>query len=214
MEVEKGPPPAADKEKKSLESASSPISQSGSHGRPKLLIPPPTTPPRDLRSAGLERGLTMSKSTFAGFCLTAFACGIVTTVALDRVWPRMEGDGGRAEQTAAMQVRPDVQVVAPVPVAPMPPQQAEPARDERPMEKAEVPPAFALKETAAVKVEAPKLPRVAGSPTPIARKRVAARPAPSEPVGRTTSTSSVDEAGKLDEDAPLPPKAKWTDPFE
>ena len=31
------------------------------------------------------RGLTMSRSTFAGFCLTAFACGIVTTVAVDRV---------------------------------------------------------------------------------------------------------------------------------
>ena len=35
-----------------------------------------------------------------------------------------------------------------------------------------------------------------------------------EPVGRSTSTASVDEAGTPDEDAPLPPKAKWTDPFE
>jgi hypothetical protein len=56
--------------------------------RPFSYPPPVTTPyPRKV-TAELSGGITMAKTTFAGFCLTAFAFGIVTAVLIDRIRPR------------------------------------------------------------------------------------------------------------------------------
>jgi hypothetical protein len=79
--------------------------------RPISNPPPVTTPyPRKV-TAELSGGITMAKATFAGFCLTAFAFGIVTAVLIDRVWPR------RYEEPAAMRLEP---LPVPAPRAPKP----------------------------------------------------------------------------------------------
>ena len=77
--------------------------------RPFSYPPPVTTPyPRKV-TAELSGGITMAKTTFAGFCLTAFAFGIVTTVLIDRIWPRTY------EEPAATRLEP-----LPVPPTPAP----------------------------------------------------------------------------------------------
>ncbi len=67
-----------------------------------LSYPPQVTPYPRQPTGELVRGITMAKSTFAGFCLIAFAFGIVTTVMIDRIWPRVEEEPAtRLEPMAA-----------------------------------------------------------------------------------------------------------------
>jgi hypothetical protein len=92
--------------------------------RPISYPPPVTTPYQRKVTAELSGGITMAKATFAGFCLTAFAFGIVTTILIDRIWPR------RYEEPAATRLQP---LPAPTPPAPKPfVPEIRPMTDEKP----------------------------------------------------------------------------------
>jgi hypothetical protein len=95
-----------------------------------LSYPPQVTPYPRQPSGELVRGITMAKSTFAGFCLIAFAFGIVTTVMIDRIWPRVEEEPATrlepiAAEPPARPIAPEIQPIdstrpAPPPAAPSP----------------------------------------------------------------------------------------------
>jgi hypothetical protein len=95
---------------KVVETPAAPVASPAAAARAPTTMP---TPPRPIPSptpvttpyprkvtAELSGGITMAKTTFAGFCLTAFAFGIVTTVLIDRIWPR------RYEEPAATRLEP------------------------------------------------------------------------------------------------------------
>jgi hypothetical protein len=169
-------------------------------GQPQLsplLLPPtrPTQPP-----VQMVRALKLSKSVFAGVCLSAFAAGIVTKVVIDRFMLRQGNDAPvLSEQAPAppapRQMAPEFQALPP----------PEPARPSEP----EVEP---LAPTP-VKVAAPT-PAKAVVPTPtkaVARasnKGAAAhRAAKAQRNGRTKRPPSVASA-TTNEPAP-----SWNDPF-
>ena len=147
----------------------------------------------------IERGVLIGRSTLAGLCLTAFACGIITTVAINHGGHAPEVvQQARVEQqqpTAAEEppaapapAKPaDVVAAAPAPADPLVVQMAAApaAAPERAVDK---PPAQAV---------AARTPRPPVTRTPPARRRATpAAPAQAEP------TAS----------APAAP-AKWVDPF-
>ena len=87
MQVERTPAPIVEPTAEPTEVEPSVESGSGQTTGVILTRRPTPRPEALARAADVVRGLTMARSTFAGFCLTAFACGILTTVAIDRVWP-------------------------------------------------------------------------------------------------------------------------------
>jgi hypothetical protein len=76
------------------------------HGQPSrgLLLPPPTSAPRP--PVQMVRALKISKSVFAGVCLTAFAAGIVTKVAIDSLLLRQGSESPVVTARAAASIPP------------------------------------------------------------------------------------------------------------
>jgi len=165
-----------------------------------------------------ERQILLARGTLIGICLTAFACGIVTTVALDRHHFRALEHELRTHETeqAAVATTPPAEPVieAPAPPAPAPAAAApdpvvvqlgtpasapvetsKPAEAPKPAEPSskaavDAPPRTATA-TATARVAAARTPRPAAAPRPAAHHKPATGLAP---------------------DAPAP-SADWVDPF-
>ena len=162
------------------------------------------TPPGIRTSSIAKAGeVVLSKNTLIGFCLTAFACGIVTTLAIER------GGHSRAIEHEAVSARPIDPTISrpaePAPVAPaavVAPPPSDPvvvklatAADTKPM----LPPAPLPRkvQAAAAHVAPAAAPPV--RPAPVRAKR------PTAP-----AATPADELGT----APAAPAKKWVDPFE
>ncbi len=150
-----------------------------------------------------ERQIALTRSTLIGICLTAFACGIVTTVALDRHHFRtLEHELRAAEQA----------VVAP-PSPPEPVQEA-PA-PQAPAAPVAAPVVVQLGTESAAPVEPSKPAAEPGKPVDLPAKPAIARAA----VARTPRPTAAPRpamhhkaAGETAPDAPAA-GADWVDPF-
>jgi hypothetical protein len=172
--------------------------------------------------------LALAKSTLVGLCLTAFSCGIMCTVAVDRYWPRARAEcvGAPAGTTHAVGAPPAPVIEAPVlpaalpaasvaEVMPLPPyEQKQPATDKvvaAAVGAAHTPPP----------APGPGCPRRrrARFPSPwVRRHRRSAGPAAP---GRTAPAQGRAVARKrpgpatvaADKPSSASPTATWTDPF-
>jgi hypothetical protein len=203
----------------------------------RLALPAPTEPPlARLQTLGpdrSEREVVIARSTLIGICLTAFACGIVTTVALDRHHFRaMERDLLRAhdEQTAfappeqppapapapaAEMAPPQPQAAAPAPVAPAPAPAAAPA----PAPAAPVAEPVVVQMAAPAAVDTPPAKAVAEPPKPVADSakpataRVAVARTPRPPAAARPVVHHKAAAEAATESAPASQTGEWKDPF-
>jgi outer membrane biosynthesis protein TonB len=116
--------------------------------------------------------VNLAKTTLIGVCLMTFSGGIVTTVAIDRYWPRGRPEcGGVAPASAAalvpaqgFEATPQLPVSAAVAEVPPPAPPAAPAAPAAP--------------EPAPTVVAPANPALAAKPAPAAKPALAAKPAP------------------------------------
>jgi len=146
----------------------------------------------------LERGLTMSRSTFAGFCLTAFACGIVTTVAVDRLRFRASDDiASRTDPPRGPSV------AAAAPRAPTQPAEPRVVPEIRVLPAAEPAPAAPSGEPAVA-------PTPAHAEAPVRRQLVRDVTPPIQPARKRRAATPSSAEGPADP----PPTERWTDPFE
>ena len=169
--------------------------------------------PRASAKPQMVRGLTMSRSAFAGFCLTAFACGIVTTVAVDRIRPGGD-DSARAETTralpAAVQIAPALEVHELAPPAPPPAATVvtTPAPEAGPARVAATAPRPAAP-VAAARRQQPDIGRV---PEKTPGPRQVNRAATSS--GSAPARKHAPAAAARPEGASDAPTETWSDPFE
>jgi hypothetical protein len=145
----------------------------------------------------------MSRSTFAGFCLTAFACGIVTTVAVDRVRPRADDD-------VMVRTEPPSSVATPSTRAPA---AASPLPAPRILPEIRLLPVAAQVEPMAAQVEQtpPATAMSARAETVVRRQTVREASPPIQPARKRRAAATAPGA----QSPPEPPATeRWTDPFE
>jgi hypothetical protein len=151
-----------------------------------------------IRSSAIAKPgeVVLSKNTLIGLCLTAFACGIVTTLAIDRLGHTRASEH---EMATAREAEP---TAAPAPAPePVPVPAAQPAA---------ATPAAAAADPVVVKL--PAVVDVATPPAPAASPRKPLRPLPAKPAPlhkKLTSDLATDSTP-----APSPAPKKWVDPFE
>ena len=187
-----------------------PGTQSGSHGRPSV-VP----------DNQLVQGVALAKSTLVGLCLTAFSCGIMCTVAVDRYWPRARTECVGAQAGATTRAAMDPAIGAPAQAAPvqaanvadvvsLPPYGEKlPTADKVvAVDTAAVPPTPAPAIAAAA---SPPALRAVDSPSPGARAPAVARVAPAQ--GRTVVRKRPSSTAAAADRSPSAPTATWTDPF-
>ena len=190
--------------------------QSGSHTRT------PVAP-----TGQMVPGVALAKSTLIGLCLTAFSCGIMCTVAVDRYWPRARAECG-GTQTGATHA-------ATAPTAPV--EAAAPAAVASAASGADVTllPPYGEKLPTAEKVAAAEVevaaapaapvPAVAAAPVPRARAVGSTAPAPGPAALRAAAPARVTPAqgrtvvrkrpgpATAAADRSSSPTESWTDPF-
>jgi len=194
----------------------------GSAPTERLALPAPTEPPlarlQTLSIDRPEREVVLARSTLIGICLTAFACGIVTTVALDRHHvSAMEREMLRAhdEQAAVESPAPapapaaemaPPQAVAPAPVAAAPAPVAEPVVVQLGTPASvDTPPAKPVAEPAKPVADAPK---------PATARAAAARtPRPPAPARPAAHHKTAAEATPGTAPPASPAAGEWKDPF-
>jgi hypothetical protein len=203
----------------------------GSAPTERLALPAPTEPPLSrLQSLSdderPEKAVVLTRSTLIGLCLTAFACGIVTTVALDRHHFRaMERDLLRAHESETVAATPPPEPVAePAPVAP-PAAQVEPAKPAMPATEPVVvqlgaqgaidtPPAKPIAEPVKTVAEPtkPAPVHVAAARTP---RPVSPAPAPARPIVHHKAPAPTEAAPEPTTPAKPAPATvpEWKDPF-
>lgn len=179
----------------------------------------------------LVGGVALAKSTLIGLCLTAFSCGIMCTVAVDRYWPRARTEcvGAQPGTThAAAPANPVIEAPArPGPgkaptaadVVSLPPYGEKlptadkiVAVDSAPVSPAAVSPAAVPSPPApTVAAAAPSRARPAVSPAPAPRTAAPARLAPAQ--GRTVVRKRPGPATAAASTPSSPPTETWTDPF-
>jgi hypothetical protein len=175
--------------------------------RPRRISEP--VPPLSFNDEGGRIG-ARTKFALAGLALTAFSCGMMFMVAVDRVWPRARPlcEAVPAESVSpAYPATPAVELARePVRTAPeraaVPPPAVEPMPTARPLPAAKLAPAPA------------PAPRVVRAPAPAPRAPIAA-PAPVAH-GRATITARKRPAAGAPSAAAtgtLAPTESWTDPF-
>jgi hypothetical protein len=195
-----------------------PSAQSGSHSRP------PVAP-----EGAMVQGVALAKSTLVGLCLTAFSCGIMCTVAVDRYWPRA--------RTECVGAQPGATTRAAAPVEPViePPAQPAPAKAASVAEVVSLPPygeklptadkvvaveaaAAAPAAVAVAPAPAPSMPpavapraRPVASPAPAPRTAAPARLGPAQ--GRTVVRKRPGPAAVAADQSSAAPTETWTDPF-
>jgi hypothetical protein len=192
------------------------VSQSGSHTRP------PVTP-----TGQMVPGVALAKSTLIGLCLTAFSCGIMCTVAVDRYWPRARTECGGTQTGATHAAAPTapVEVAAPVAVAPtasvadvtmLPPYGEKlPTADKVVAAEVEGAAAPAAPAPAVATAPAPQA-RAATRTSPALRAPAprAAAPARTTPAqGRAVVRKRPGPATAAADKSPSSPTESWTDPF-
>lgn len=166
-------------------------------------------PSGSTRAVELVPGLTMSKSAFAGFCLTAFAGGVVTTVLVDRISGRSAPSAARgAEERGpkpAPPARPNV----------VPEFEALPAKTAPAAGATEAPRTGGiaggiaiepLGETRSANPSSPPPPRPARTTPPRGRT------APARKIAASAGASTATKGGGGELDA-RPRGPGWTDPF-
>ena len=197
-----------------------PSAQGGSHSRPGVAP--------EGQSAQLVQGVALAKSTLVGLCLTAFSCGIMCTVAVDRYWPRARTEcvGAQPGTThAAAPANPVIEAPArPGPgkastsadVVSLPPYGEKlPTADEvvaveaAAVAPAAVPPAPAV--AVAVAVATPPRARPVASLSAAPRAAAPVRLAPAQ--GRTVVRKRPGPATAAVDTSSSSPTETWTDPF-
>ncbi len=192
-----------------------PSAQGGSHSRPGVAP--------EGQSAQLVQGVSLAKSTLVGLCLTAFSCGIMCTVAVDRYWPRARTECvGTQPGTSHAAAPADPVIEAPARPGPgkgssadvvsLPPYGEKlPTADKVVAVAAAAVAPAAVPPTPALAVAAPPRARPVASPSPALRAAAPVRLAPAQ--GRTVvrkrpgpTTAAVDTSASS-------PTETWTDPF-
>jgi hypothetical protein len=172
----------------------------------------------------LIQGVALAKSTLVGLCLTAFSCGIMCTVAVDRYWPRARTECvGTLPATTHAAAPADPVIQAPVRPAPAPAASA--------ADVVSLPPYGEKLSTAdkVVAVEAAAVVPAAAPPTPVPvlaaaappRARPVVAPSPAQrtaaparlaPAQGPTAVRKRSGAAAADTSSPSPTET-WSDPF-
>jgi hypothetical protein len=153
----------------------------------------------------IEKGVLIGKSTLAGLCLTAFACGIIATVAIDHRGGAPVAQAPVAHAAPAPETTP---VAAPAPQA-----IAEAPSNPAPGATASVP---VVVQMAATPAAAPESTPQKAAPTPAVAAARAARPsvvARTPPVRRHVPPAGEPGTGTDAPPSTPPAAAKWVDPF-
>lgn len=182
-----------------------PSTQSGSHSRQQVVAPAPAP------DSQLVHGIALAKSTLVGLCLTAFSCGIMCTVAIDRYWPRARTECVGAQPGTTHAAAP----TGPVIEAP-----ARPASANAPSgaDVVSLPPYGEKLPTAdkVIAVEAAAVaPAAVAPPSPATRTTAPVRLAPSQAQaqGRSVVRKRPAPATVTAEKSSASPTETWTDPF-
>lgn len=195
-----------------------PSAHSGSHSRPAVAP--------EGQSAQLVQGVALAKSTLVGLCLTAFSCGIMCTVAVDRYWPRARTECVGVQPATTHAAAPaDPIIQAPARTAPV---RAASAADvvSLPPYGEKLPTAdkvVAVEAAAVVSAAVPPTPAPAVAPavaqrshpvvapSPAPRTAAPARLAPAQ--GRTVARKRPGPATAEADRSTSSPTETWTDPF-
>lgn len=190
-------------------------SGSGSHNRPAV------TP-----DSQLVPSVALAKSTLVGLCLTAFSCGIMCTVAVDRYWPRARTECVGAQSGTTTRAAVEPATGAPAQAAPVQPANVAdvvslpPYGEKLPnadkvvaVDTAVAPAAVAPTPAPAIAAATAALPaaRAVISPSPATRAAAVARLAPAQ--GRTVVRKRPGATAAAAERSPSAPIETWTDPF-
>lgn len=200
-------------------------------------VPPRATPRPSMASRSSPRvtpvpppvsGVALAKTTLIGLCLMTFSGGIVTTVAIDRYWPRGRPECGSVAPASAAAFVPPAQGFESTPEAPV-----AAAVAEVPPPAPPAPVANAVPEPAPA-VVLPARSAVAAKPAPVAKLAPAAKPAfakqapaakpaapaakPAPAVRPAAPAQARAPARKRPTaisvaDKPTSPTETWTDPF-
>jgi hypothetical protein len=185
-------------------------SASGSHSRPAV------TP-----DSQLVQSVALAKSTLVGLCLTAFSCGIMCTVAVDRYWPRARTECVGAPSGTTTRAAVEPATGAPAQAAPVQPANVADVVSLPPYgEKLPTADKVVAVDTAAVAptpapaiaaAAAPPPARAVISPSPATRAAAIARLAPAQ--GRSVVRKRPGATAAAAERSPSAPTETWTDPF-
>jgi hypothetical protein len=167
----------------------------GSAPTERISRPEPVEPDGPL--APLDKRVLLAKSTLVGLCLTAFACGIVTTVAVDHHHMHGLEQRLRAVEVAAAATPPPAPPVV-AEVAPHAPAAPEPVLVQLPRTSA---PEAAAPDKTPDKATAPRLAAARTPRPPTPRAPVVRRHAPAAPETSRAPTT------------PPAAAAAWVDPF-
>ena len=173
------------------------------------------------------QGVALAKSTLVGLCLTAFSCGIMCTVAVDRYWPRARTECIGAQPATTTRAAAEPAIEAPAQAAPVQPTRfadvvsLPPYGEKLPTaDKVVAVEAAAVAPAAVPPAPAPAVAAMAplrgghpvASRSPAPRTAAPVRPAPAQ--GRSVvrkrpgpATAAADKASASS------PTETWTDPF-
>jgi predicted outer membrane lipoprotein len=202
-------------------------------------IPPRVRSSRFSTLAAATDKITISRNVLFGLCLTTFAFGIVTTLAIDHMHARAsEASVPREPEPVLLQTTPIEPAAKPAPVGAVP---APPPPSSSPSS------APALPQAAAAEAVVVQLPATAEKPTarftekpadksagrllahlpppparapsasaaaPVRATPTAHHPRPSETVPSDSSSAGTEAAPDEDPAMPAPTKKKWVDPFD
>jgi hypothetical protein len=191
-------------------------------------IPPRVRSSRFSTLAAATDKITISRNVLFGLCLTTFAFGIVTTLAIDHLHARAsEAPAPRESEPVVLQTTPIEPVAKPAPVAAV---AAPPLPASLPSSSPALPQAAAAE---AVVVQLPPVAEKSGgkmlSHLPAPPPSRVARPIAAAPVRATSTTPHPRTSAKVPSDSsssgteaapdedlamPAPTKKKWVDPFD
>lgn len=196
-------------------------------------IPPRVRSSRFSTLAAATDKITISRNVLFGLCLTTFAFGIVTTLAIDHLHARAsEAPTPREPEPVVLQTTPIEPAAKPAPAAVLP---APPSPSSLPSSSTPVLPQAAAAEAVVVQLppiaeksagkSAGKLLAHVPPPPPARAARLSAaaplRSTPTLPHKRTTATGQSDSSSSGTEAAPdessampAPTKKRWVDPFD
>ena len=170
--------------------------------------------------------IVISRNVLVGLCLTTFAFGILTTLAVDHMHARAsEAPAGREPEPVVLQTTPIEPPVKPAPVAavPAPPPSSSPAvLPQAAASEAVVVQLPPIAEKPADKSAGKLLARLPPSPSrgarpiaagPVRATAVASHKRTSATVHRDSSSGATEAAPDEAPARPAPSKKKWVDPF-
>jgi len=194
-------------------------------------IPPRVRSSRFSTLAAATDKITISRNVLFGLCLTTFAFGIVTTLAIDHMHARAsEAAAPRESEPVVLQTTPIEPVAKPVPVAalPAPPLPASVPASSPALPQAAAAEAVVVQLPPAAERSAEKSPGKLLAHLPVPAPSRSLRPSAAAPVRavptaahnrpsaavQSDSASSGTEAAPEDPAMPALTKKKWVDPFD